>query len=234
MKKELYRQTNRIVNDAFDRLAVEIHLKKQQNGFKTFLLCGCEPGAGTTTISIDLAISMAEAGWKTLMVDCDLRKDAGYKRLNSKTEDGVSEYLSGEIEKKEVVCETNYENLYYVSGGKGCNRQVNRLCSAKMMDFIAWAKDTYDYIIFDAPSLGSAVDADILAAQMDGIILIASKYSSSTKSIAQVQESLERAQANILGIVVNKVDKKEYKKHINHYDYFVKNKFLSAKKGKEK
>ena len=58
MKKELYRQTNRIVNDAFDRLAVEIHLKKQQNGFKTFLLCGCEPGAGTTTISIDLAMRL--------------------------------------------------------------------------------------------------------------------------------------------------------------------------------
>ena len=90
--KELYRQKNEIVTDAYDRLAVTIHLKNKLYGYKSFMICGSEPGVGTTTTAIELAISMSAAGWKTILIDCDMRKDVAYKRLNENREKGLYEY----------------------------------------------------------------------------------------------------------------------------------------------
>ena len=73
-KKEIYRSNNQTLNDAYDRIAAEIHIKKQKKDYKTFLVTGCESGVGSTTVVISLATSMALAGWKTALVDVDMRK----------------------------------------------------------------------------------------------------------------------------------------------------------------
>lgn len=232
MKKELYRQKNPVVNDAFDRLAVEIHLKKQNFNYKSFMLCGCEPGVGTTTIGIDLAISMAAAGWKTLLIDCDMRKEASYKRLNENSEHGLYDYLNGKKSKESIITKTNNENLYYIPSGNGMGGQISLLCSARMQELMKNLKNEYDYIILDVPSLSSSADGLILAGQVDGVVLISAQNYSSIKNIANIKEKLEKANANILGIIANKVNKKEFKKYINYYDYFVNNKYLADKKHK--
>lgn len=228
MKKELYRQDNPVVNDAFDRLAVNIHLKKQQEGLKTFLFCGCEPSVGTTTIGIDLAISMATAGWNTLLVDGDMRKRSEDKRLNMNGDKGLYEYLSCHIDEKDMYYATNYDKLTFVPNGQCNGGQVNLLCSEKMQNLLNEWKKEYDYVIIDVPSLASAVDAKIIAGQVDGVVMVASLRYSSRKAISQAKMALENAGANILGIVANRVDRREYKKNVRDYDYFTKKKYKSG------
>lgn len=228
MKKELYRQNNPVVNDAFDRLAVNIHLKKQQEGLKTFLFCGCEPGVGTTTIAIDLAISMSTAGWKTLLVDGDMRKTSDYKHLNNNADVGLYEYLDKKIDETLIYYDTNYDNLTFVPNGQCKGGQVNYLCSEKMQKLVKTWKEEYDYVIIDVPACASAVDGSILAGQVDGVVMVASLNYSSRKGIHQAKTALEKAGANILGIVANRVSRKEYKKHVSNYDYFTKKKYQSV------
>ena len=73
-KLDIYKNENYILNDAFDQAVVNIHIQKEQNGYKTYTICGCEPGDGSTTVAINLAAALANSGWKTVLVDGDMRK----------------------------------------------------------------------------------------------------------------------------------------------------------------
>ncbi len=232
MYKELYRQKNTVVTDAYDRLSVAIHLKNKQFGYKTFMICGSEPGTGATTTAIELAISMANAGWKTVLVDCDMRKEGAFKRLSDSDEAGLYDYLLGEISEKELISRTNQENLDYISNGKSDGDQVSLLCSANLQGLLKNLKRDYDYVILDVPAFTSSVDCNILAVQVDAVVLVAAQYYSSQGTIEKARKKFESDGANVLGIVVNKLDEKTYKKVISNYDYFLKKKYkASAKRG---
>ena len=232
MYKELYRQKNTKVTDAYDRLAVAIHLKNRQFCYKTFMICGTEPGTGTTTTSIELAISMANAGWRTVLVDCDMRKEVSFKRLGENGESGLYEYLKGDISEKDLISLTNVENLDYISNGKGGEEQVSLLCSANLQELLDNLKKEYDYVILDVPAFTSSVDCSILAVQVDAVVLVAAQHNSSRSTIDKARKTFESDGANVLGVVVNRLDERTYKKVISNYDYFLKKKYRAgAKRG---
>jgi len=221
MKKlrDLYRHKNQTLNDAFDRIVVEIHLKKQKENYTSFLISGCEPGAGTTTIAINLAISMALAGWKTVLVDADMRKGADYKRLNEDTEKGLSEYLSGDGSKaEEIIYGTNYELLHYIPSGLAEKNAVSLLCSAQMQQLMKSLQEKYDYVIIDVPSINSAIDTTILAPKVDAVVLVTAQGDGEIKMVRKAKQELDKIGANILGIIVNKVEFSEYKREMKNYD----------------
>lgn len=74
VRVDLYRNDNKVVIDAFDRLVVNVFMEKERHQHKSFLICGCDAGAGSTSIAVELAISLSVSGWKTILVDADLRK----------------------------------------------------------------------------------------------------------------------------------------------------------------
>ncbi len=223
------------MNDAYDRLAARLYIKKQQGELKAITVCGTEPGVGSTTICINLAISMAEAGWKTLLIDADLRKGIRVKRLNEETT-GLAEYIDLGKKLEDVVSKTNHQGLFYLSSGNVNVNAVSALCSVRMKELMAKLKEEYDYIILDAPAMSSAPDAAILSTVVDGILLVTSQKKGYTvKAIATAQKQLEEDGANILGIVVNDVDENEYRRAMKNYDYFKKHKYKTknSKKGQK-
>lgn len=227
--KELYKIQDKIMNDAFDRIVAEIHIKKQQSGINTFLICGCEPGVGATMVSINLAISMADAGWKTILLDADLRKKEKDKHL-SEGDIGLSNYLSGGYHWEEVINDTNHSNLTYVTGGNAEENAVSMLCSVKMQELLTKLKGEYDYVIIDAPSLGSAVDGTVIAQRADAVVLVTSHMDSHKKYVKDAVAKLEKIEAKVAGVVVNKVSAAEYKRSQENYDYFEKKKYTVKKK----
>lgn len=231
--KNIYQNTNTVMNDAFDRLAAEIYIKKQKEGYTSFAICGTEPGVGSTTTAISVAVSMAKAGWKVLLIDCDLRKKAADKRLNEDTLEGIADLLTGELKLKDVVCNTNYENLSYVSSGKASVNAISAVCSVQMKEFMSSIKDSYDYIIVDLPSIASSIDGAVMATIVDTVILVTSQQKGyKVKAIEEAKEKLDNVGANISGIVVNHVEAHEYKRVVKNYDYFKKHKYITKKPSK--
>ena len=114
---KFYRSDSQLMNDAIDRIVVEVHSRKNasEQERKSILLTGCSPESGTTTLAINLAISLSAADWKTLLVDCDLRKGMKYKRLNADTKKGLADYLNHTCELNEIISSTNYEKLDYIT-----------------------------------------------------------------------------------------------------------------------
>jgi protein-tyrosine kinase len=222
MKKivQLYQYSNPILNDAFNRTVVEFHLRKNKEGYKSCLLCGCNAGVGTTTIAISLAISMALSGCKTVLVDGDMRKDNRNQRLNETVGMGLSDYLHEEETLEKIIYNTNYEFLSYIPSGIKNLDTVELICSERMDSFINQLSENYDFVLIDMPSLNSAVDVNVIATKTDSVVLIVAQGKSSKRQLQVTKRQLETAGANIIGVIMNQITRSEYKKHIEKYDYF--------------
>lgn len=225
----LYRCKDEIINDAYDRAVVNIYLQKEKKGYKSFLLCGSEAGVGTTSTSVELAISLSVAGWKTVLVDGDLRKGSKYKRLNEETKVGLSDYICGTANWQDCIYKTNWELLNYIPCGTAQEESpVRMLCSVNMDKVMKKLQEEYDFIIIDVPSLNSSVDAQILAVKADASILVTALKSSKRRSLEEAKNQLVAAGGNLIGVIQNKVDMEEYKKYIKDYDYFKQKKFAKS------
>jgi len=227
----LYRNGNSIVTDAFDRTIFNICLQKEKNGHKTFLLCGCEPRVGTTTVSVELSIALSLAGWNVLLMDGDFRKDKEYKRLNDGLAIGMADYIAGKAEKKDIIKRTNWDGLDYLpSGNVDEATPMNLLYANKMVNIIDEVKNDYDFILVDAPALSAAVDASVFAVQTDATILIAGMNGKKRRLLEQAYEQLVSSNINVIGVIENRIAMEEYKNYISNFNYFRNKQYAKKKK----
>lgn len=235
VRVELYRNDNKVMIDAFDRLVINIFMEKEKHQNKSFLICGCDAGAGSTSIAIELAISLSVSGWKTILVDTDLRKESKYKRLNQKTKAGLSDYVNLNQTKEMIINSTNWKGLDYIScGNDNSETPVKILCSQKIRELQEELSKEYDFVIYDAPALNSAMDATIVAVGVDCTYLVVASEQTSFQNLTIAKEQLEGVEANLSGIIVNKVSEREYRRYVNDYNYFIQKEYVSRNKYYEK
>lgn len=233
MKKlDIYRNDNYVLNDAFDQSVMNIHILKKQNGYKTFVLCGCEAGDGTTTVAINLAAALASSGYKTVLIDGDMRKKNRYKRLNENTTEGLSDYLMDRIGLDKVIAETTTENLSYIPCGELIDNPVRLLCSNKMTTVRSELENTFDFIIYDMPAVNAAMDAKVMAVNADATILVSAINSTTKNGLISAVNTLKEAGVNLIGTIVNKVDMEQYISSHADYDYFEKERYAKKNSGK--
>lgn len=222
---DLYQHNDTVLMDAFDRMVVSLHLLSKKNYYKLMVLCGSEPGVGTTTMAINLAIATAVSGWKTLLIDGDMRKAAENKRLSDNIELGLSDYLTLDIELNDILCDTNYNSLDYIACGNKVDNTVSCLCSNNVDKLISEIYEKYDFIFWDMPSVSASVDSQIIVAKADGVILVTAQNSSKDQ-LLQANHILKKVDAKVIGVIGNRVDKVEYQSYARDYNYFHSRKFL--------
>ena len=233
MKKlEIYRNDNYVLNDAFDQAVMNLHILKKQNGYKSFVLCGCEAGDGTTTVAINLAAALASSGWKTVLIDGDMRKKNRYKRLNENVSEGLSDYLMDRVTLDQVICETTTENLSYIPCGELIDNPVRLLCSNKMNVARDELSNSYDFIIYDMPAVNAAMDAKVISVNVDATILVSAVGETTKNGLVDAANALADVKANLIGTIVNKLDMEQYVEANADYDYFQNERY--AKKNSKK
>ena len=233
MKKlDIYRNDNYVLNDAFDQSVMNIHILMKQKGYKTFVLCGCEAGDGTTTVAINLAAALASSGYKTVLIDGDMRKKNRYKRLNENTTEGLSDYHMDRIGLDKVIAETTTENLSYIPCGELIDNPVRLLCSNKMNTVRSELENTFDFIIYDMPAVNAAMDAKVMAVNADATILVSAINSTTKNGLITAANTLKEAGVNLIGTIVNKVDMEQYISSHADYDYFEKERYAKKNSGK--
>ena len=217
---DLYKQKSRVYKDAIDRIVVSMILKKKEKGDNVFMICGCEPGSGSTSVAINMAISFALAGQRTLLIDCDLRKSSGYKRLNTGNTYGLTDYLLGE--ECSIIYPTSLKQLQYIPSGECYEDAVRVLCSDKFDGFIKVMKEKFDFVIIDTVAANTVADPVMISSKVDGTILVAMENKTLKDSVVEAQKTFANVNTNILGIIVNKVDEDDFEKTVKHHDYFQK------------
>ena len=231
-KLEIYRNDNYVLNDAFDQSVMNIHILKKQKGYKSFVVCGCETGDGTTTVAINLAAALASSGWNTVLVDGDMRKKNRYKRLSQNVTVGLSDFLLGRSEIEDTIYETTTDRLFYIPCGELIDNPVRLLCSGNMNDLRDELDKRFDYIIFDMPAMEAAMDAKVVAVNADATILVSSIGKTSKKALVDAANSLAEVKANLVGTIVNKMDMDQYKEINEEYDYFQNERYAHKKNTK--
>ncbi|NLC67417.1 MAG: CpsD/CapB family tyrosine-protein kinase [Clostridiaceae bacterium] len=230
-----YDKSSRIdaaAKEAYKALRTNIRFSEKINGIKTISITSCIQGEGKTTTAVNLAKSMADSGMKTLLADVDFRKPMIDKVFGLKLKAGLTSYIVGEVTIEEIVYGTGVDNLFVIPCGVIPPNPAELLSSER---FSAFVKDIGhkhleimggqpDIVIFDTPPLGSVIDAAIVAALTDGTILVIKPKSTNYKLACQVKEQLEKANAALLGVVINKVRKKDlkygYYSYYYNYDYY--------------
>lgn len=162
---------------------------------------------GKSTISFQLAASLAQAGKRVLLLDVDLRKSVLARRLQVKSKvDGLSHYLSGMASLDELLCETDMPGMYIMFAGVRVPNSAELLGSSNFGKLITGLKKVFDYVIIDAAPLGQVVDCAVIAPSVDGVLMVVDATNNSYKMELRLKSQLERAGAKILGVVLNRVN----------------------------
>lgn len=187
--------------------SIRTNIQFSGNDLKTIVLTSVQPGEGKSTTSVNLAISFARAGFKTLLIDADTRNSvmSGTFKANGRIK-GLTAYLSGNSEFVETICETNVENLSIIPSGKVPPNPTSLLQNVNFNKLMETVRTWYDYIIIDSPPIGLVIDAAIIAQKCDATILVTEAGAIKRRFVLKAKEQMLQSGAQFLGVILNKVD----------------------------
>ncbi len=182
---------------------------------RRILISSSIAGEGKTTTATNLALTMAKAGSKVLLIDADLRKPTLHKVFKLQNQAGLSSYLAGSGDKS-ILNKGSHANLVVIPSGPTPPNPYELLNSNRMATLLDNLNEEFDVIICDSPPIFSVADARVLCRFFDGMIVVAraglTTYPMVKKSIRMVKE----VKGEILGIVVNAVKTRDQE----YYGYY--------------
>lgn len=183
------------------RLRVEKTLSERDK--KVLLISSAIPGEGKTTVSANLAISLAHKGKKVLLIDCDLRNPSVGKALGLAETPLIGEYLAGRMEMMDVIFKTPYQGLHAVSGGGGKSIGMKSARMTRLAELIRYARQEYDVVILDTPPCSLLADASEYASFADcGLMVVRQEYAAREQILDGIQR-LSDAALPLMGCVMN-------------------------------
>lgn len=219
LDKSILANEDSCANEAFKALRTNVLFC--EDDMKVICFTSATPNEGKSTVSLNLAVSMAELGKRVLYIDADLRKSVVKREHNIKNvSDGLSHFLLGEKKLDEVVCSTNVPNLSMVLAGAVSSNSLELLSGKHFKSLLNNLRKIYDYVFIDTPPMGSVVDASIVARESDGLILVIASNTVGHKLEQKVLNDLKKTHCKILGAVLNKVNMKESEYNNKYYEEY--------------
>lgn len=213
------KKSNYFYEEAVKTLRTNIQFSGKQ--VKTILFTSCYPNEGKSDVTFTLAVEMGKAGKRVLLVDADIRKSNFVRRYHVKENIlGLSQYLSGQAELKDVVYQTNFVNVDMIFAGPSAPNPSELLSDLEFDKMIREKREDYDYIFIDTPPALNLTDATIVAKNCDAGILIIESEAVSYKVAQKVKAQVERSGCHILGAVLNKVDVKKGRYYNSYKGYY--------------
>ena len=179
-------------------------------------------GEGKSTVSVNLAISLAQIDKKVVIVDCDMRIPTVAAKLGMENRPGLSDFLADEDGSSQLPVISNKDfNIDVIPAGTIPPDPTKLIESPQMKDLIKALKVVYDYVIVDFPPVTVVSDAAILSSVIDGYLIVALHDSTGTSQMDETIRQLNFAKANVLGFVYNSkpASRKAYKKNSKYYYY---------------
>jgi capsular exopolysaccharide synthesis family protein len=212
------------VSEAFRALRTSLLLSQADHPPQVILVTSALPREGKTTSALNLAVTLAQLGDRTLIVDSDLRKP-GIRRALGLTvgrDFGLSSYLAGVSSLDEVVItHPQIENLSALTTGPIPPSPADLLSSHRMRDAITYLRQKYKFIVIDSPPIMAATDAVILSALTDGVLLVVRSGETPKEAFTRTRDLLHAVKCRLLGVVLNAVDSSapDYYYSYRYYPY---------------
>jgi capsular exopolysaccharide synthesis family protein len=186
---------------------------------QAFVISSPLPGEGKTTVALNLATVLAQAGESVLLIDADLRRPQIAKRLGLEGAVGLTTLLIGRAVQADTLQSTGQKNLTVMAAGSIPPNPSELLASAAMLQILEAAKNVFRYIIIDSSPLLPVTDAAILSRQTDGALVIVNAKKTTAPQLAAALESIDAAHGKTIGLVVNKI-RRSRSGYGSKYDYY--------------
>lgn len=204
--------------EAFKSLRTNLKFLAMDKACKKIIMTSAVPGEGKSSVAINLAVSLADAGSRVLLMDCDLRKPIIHRYLNldSSSYKGLTNILSSGVLTESIVSMKSL-NLHVIIADAIPPNPAELLGSGRMKVLIEELDKHYDYIICDTPPVSVVTDAAVLSQYADGVILVVRQNFATYDEVALAKKNLDAVHANILGAVLNGFDTKLADKESGYY-----------------
>lgn len=203
--------------ESYRTLRTNIEFSNIDKKVKSLIVTSARPGEGKSTSSAMLAVYMALAGKKTILVDCDLRKSKVKNLFNISNSVGFTNVLLGNVPLSEAIQKSKIDNLYILTSGLKPPNAAEILCSEKAKELINILRSDFEYVIIDTSPVGLITDAQVLSQYVDGCLLIVSSGKSKIDEVVRSKKLIEQVKGRVLGAVLNKYPDKIFDKEYRQY-----------------
>ena len=211
------------ISEAYRSLRTSIIFTAVEHKRKIILMTSSGPQEGKTTTAINLAIVMAQAGEKVLLMDADLRQPRVEKVFNFGKERGITEVLAGTEKFDAAVHKTDINNLFVIACGTIPPNPSELLGSVKMVELLKDLEKKYDRIVIDAPPALAVTDPVILSGMVDGTIIVVRANETNRHAVMKTKEMIESVKSShLIGAVLTMVETERTGGHYYYYRYYGK------------
>lgn len=205
--------------ESFRFLRVAINFSAPAETLKVLVFTSSIPNEGKSFIANNVAVSLAQDGNRTLLIDADLRRPRAHHIYKLENQTGLSNYLTSDIEFDSVVKETFVENLWIILSGPVSPNPAEILGSKRMETLLHAARERFDRIIVDSPPLAGMGDALVLGKITTHVVFVIRSGKTPVDVILHSKELLEKSSIRMIGCVLNHVDI-EKERYGGYYKYY--------------
>jgi len=206
-------------SEAYRKIRSNLQFLSVDRPAKSIMITSSHPGEGKSITLANLGVVMAQAGFKTIIVDTDLRRPAIHEIFQIPNLGGVTDLLcSPELKISSQLRNTSVENLQVITCGIIPPNPSELLASRRMGELMFRLNELADIVLYDSPPVLPVTDASVLSNRVDGVIFVVQASKTHRKLVKQAMSNLKRADANLIGVVLNKVPNQNEEK--DYYSYY--------------
>lgn len=210
------------ISESFRNLRSTLFLKSDHEKSKVILITSSQPQDGKSFVSLNLASSIASVGYKTILIDCDLRRPTLHIKLKEENTKGLSNYMIKKSSVEDIIRNTSITNLDFISAGPVIPNPSELMESGVLDNLINHLKTKYDYIVIDTTPVGIVADAILMMKYASKILMVIRNNYTRKDIFANVLSNLKSNKLNNFDIIYN--DLNLHKSSYRHYsNYYIRN-----------
>lgn len=205
------------ISEGYRMLRTNIEFSSIDLTLQTIMVTSSKPSEGKSTTCANMAVAFAQANKRVLLIDADLRKPTQHHIFAISNRFGLTTALFHQKELRDIIQHTNTDNLSIIPAGPTPPNPSELLSSKRMAALLATTRETYDVIIIDTPPILSVTDAQIVATQSDGVVLVVDSGKVKKEVAVKAKALLEHVNARLIGIVLNNINRKNSDSYTYYY-----------------
>lgn len=193
------------VSEAYRTLRTNLSFYSLDDPLRTLVITSPAPDTGADEAAANLAVTMAQSGKRTVLVECDLRRPSLHTYFDLPSEPGLTDYILGDVQLP--LLETAVENLFLLPAGALPPNPADLLGSGKIDEIIGGLLPEVDIILFHAPPVIAVTDATVLGSKVDGVLLVVQAGKTRRDHAQRAKDVLAKAKVRIVGVTLTNAPK---------------------------
>jgi non-specific protein-tyrosine kinase len=189
------------ISEAYRTLRTNLSFYSLDNPIRTLVVTSPAVGEGKSTTVANLAVTLAQSGRRTILVDCDLRRPSLHELFDLNSAPGLTNLVLDEVDRPPLQ-ETAVDNLWLLASGPQPPNPADMLGTRKVDQVVETLTEMADIVLFDAPPVIAVTDAAVLGAKVDGVLLVISAGKTRREHAERAKELLEKARVRIVGVTL--------------------------------